>query len=72
MLNRLEVGKDGKTAIERCKGKSATVMGVEFGEKVLYKKKPGQKSEKINSRWSLGIFVGVRSQIGRASCRERV
>lgn len=64
LLNRLEVGKDGKTAIERCKGKSATVMGVEFGEKVLYKRKLGQKFEKINSRWALGIFVGVRCRSG--------
>ena len=30
---RLEVGKDGKTAYERAKGKKATVVGIEFGEK---------------------------------------
>ena len=32
LLNRLEVGKDGKTAYERAKGKLATVVGLEFGE----------------------------------------
>ena len=37
LLNRLEVGKDGKTAYERCKGKKAKVLGLHFGEKVLYK-----------------------------------
>ena len=33
MMNRLEVGKDGKTPYERVKGKAATLLGVEFGEK---------------------------------------
>ena len=32
LLNRLEVGKDGKTAYERNKGKQAKVNGIEFGE----------------------------------------
>ena len=64
MMNRLEVGKDGKTAIERNKGKRATVMGVEFGEKILYKKRAGAKMAKINSRWDFGIFVGIRSRSG--------
>ena len=33
VLNRLEVGKDGKTAYERARGKKATVVGLEFGER---------------------------------------
>ena len=33
VMNRLLVGKDGKTAIERSKGKKATVIGIECGEK---------------------------------------
>ena len=32
---RLEVGQAGKTPYERVKGKSAKVLGVEFGEKLL-------------------------------------
>ena len=32
LLNRLEVGKDGKTAYERSRGKQGTVMAVESGE----------------------------------------
>ena len=39
LLDRLEVGKDGKTAYEGTKGKKATVVGLEFGEKVLWRKK---------------------------------
>ena len=63
-MNRLEVGKDGKVAYDRAKGKKPTVLGVEFGEKLLYKVKPAAKLEKINSRWEFGIFVGVRRRSG--------
>jgi len=35
LLNRMEVSDDGKTAYERCKGKCAKVLGVEFGEGVM-------------------------------------
>ena len=50
LMNRLTKGEDGKSQYERMKGKKATVLGIEFGEKLLYKKKRGQKLEKINSR----------------------
>lgn len=64
LMNRLEVGKDGKTAYERVKGKAGTVVGLEFGEKVLWKKKKGDKQAKLRSRWGHGIFVGVRKRSG--------
>ena len=35
--NLLAVGADGKTAYERTKGKSGKVLGLELGEKVLWK-----------------------------------
>ena len=50
MMNRLDVSVDGKTAYERCKGKKAEVLGLEFGEKVLWKSPAGAKMEKINAR----------------------
>jgi hypothetical protein len=64
LLNRLEVGKDGKTAHERVKGKTASVLGLEFGEKLLWKRKPTDKMDKISSRWDHGVFVGVRVRSG--------
>lgn len=64
LMNRLEVGKDGKTAYERVKGKCGTVVGVEFGEKVLWKKKKGDKMAKLRSRWAHGVFVGVKKKSG--------
>ena len=46
LINRLEVGKDGKTSYERTKGKKATLLGIEFGEKLLYKVKKDAKLAK--------------------------
>ena len=62
LLNRLKVGKDGRTAYERCKGKKATILGLEFGEKVLYKVRTEAKMAKLRSRWEYGIFIGVRQR----------
>ena len=64
IINRLNVGKGGKTAAERCKGKRATVVGLEFGEKVLWKKVGGSRAEKFRGRWEYGIFIGVRRRSG--------
>ena len=61
-MNRLEVSVDGKTAYERCKGKKAQVLGLEFGEKVLWKSPAGAEMEKINPRWGYGLFMGVRAR----------
>ena len=57
VLNRLEVGKDGKTAYERARGKKATVVGLEFGEKIFWRKKKGDKMAKRRSKWAYGIFL---------------
>ena len=39
LLTRGEVGKDGKTAYERSRGKEAKIQGFEFGEGVLWKRR---------------------------------
>ena len=49
LINRLEVGKDGKTAYE-------------FGEKLLWKVRQKNRLEKLNPRWEYGVFVGVRKR----------
>ena len=59
LMNRLEVGTDGKVAYDRTEGKKPIVLGVKFGEKLLYKVKPTAKLEKKNSRWEYGMLVGV-------------
>ena len=57
VLNMFEVGKDGRTAYERCKGKKAKHLGIKFGEAVLWRRKPsGGALEKLSVAWSNGVF----------------
>ena len=60
LITRLQKGQDGKVAYERIKRKKPMVMGVEFGEKLLFKRRKGKKLEKLNERWQYGVMVGVR------------
>ena len=46
LLNRREISKDGKTSYERLKGKRGYIPGVEFGEKMLYKKAAAKVAHK--------------------------
>ena len=65
VLNRYEVGKDGRTAYERCKGKKAKTMGIEFGESVLWKRKPsGGHLGKLTSLWEDGVYLGIKAGTG--------
>ena len=65
LLNRFEVGHDGKTAYERCKGKQAKSMGIEFGEGVLWRRKPaGGAAGKLTVLWNEGVYLGVKGRTG--------
>ena len=64
LINKREIGKDGKTAYERNKGKRGEVLAVEFGEKLLWKVRAKNKMEKLNPRWEYGVFVGVKAVSG--------
>jgi hypothetical protein len=65
LLNRFEVGRDGRTSYERCKGKPSKTLGFEFGESVLWRRKPISGAlGKLSSLWSEGIYLGVRGSSG--------
>ena len=65
LLNRMEVGKDGMTAFERCKGRRARTLGIEFGEGVLWKRKPIRGAwGKFSSMWDNGVYLGLRGASG--------
>ena len=57
LLNRCEVGHDGKTSYERSKKKVATVLGLEFGELIHWSKTTS--AGKLSPKWDLGIFLGI-------------
>ena len=47
LLNRYEVGRDGKTAYERLRGRKSKMLGVEFGELVHFRRTPlGDRKDK--------------------------
>jgi hypothetical protein len=65
LLNRQEVGHDGKTSYERNKGKKGKVSGIEFFEGVLWKRKPsGGGLGKLAIMWNDGVFLGVKGTTG--------
>ena len=65
LLNRYEVGHDGKTSYERLRGKTSRMLGLEFGERILFRRQPiGARLAKLDSLWEEGAFLGYRSQSG--------
>ena len=59
LLTRFEVGRDGKTAYERLKGKSAKVQGMAFAEGILWKRK--RAGGPLTCMWEDGVYVGVKA-----------
>ena len=73
LMNQMEVGHDGKTAYERCKGKSAKVNGIKFGEGILWKKQPqGGGLGNLQSMWNDGIFLGIKGTTGEFIIGDRL
>ena len=67
MITRLSIGKDGRTAWERMKGKKFKGELAEFSEAVWYRK-PGMKGKtKFEPRWETGIWLGIRQESGEGS-----
>ena len=60
MITRYRVGKDGRTAYQRLKGKAPSNKTLPLGEKVLYLPlKSAGKQNKLAPKFKYGIFVGV-------------
>ena len=61
--SRFLVGKDGRTAFERRRGRRCTTAVQRFGEQVWYKelKSKSEVSGKIESDWKEGVWLGHAS-----------
>ena len=64
VLNRYQMGKDGRTPYRRMKGRGFKREVVEFGEYVMYMRLESEGKDKGETRWSEGVFVGVRDESG--------
>ena len=60
MLNKFAVGPDGRTALERIKGKKYRGEVVEFGRKILYRIPCKPEGGLMTERWVPGIWLGKR------------
>ena len=60
MTSRYLVGKDGRTAYERRRGRKCKVPVVMFGEKVWYKevREGTERKDKFNTEWKEGVWLG--------------
>ena len=59
------MGRDGKTPFERLRGKQSRLIGLEFGEKVNFRRTAvGARMAKLDSLWSDGVLLGCRSISG--------
>ena len=65
LLNRYEVGHDGKTVYERLKGKRAKTLRIEFGEGAHWMMKQAKGAlGKLDSLWSDGVYLGIKGKTG--------
>ena len=64
LLNRYNVGKDGKTPRYRLKGKKFKRDVVDYAECVWYLKPKSKGKDKLNTRWESGIWLGIREESG--------
>ena len=65
LINRGEVGHDGKTPYERCKAKRGKLPGLASGEKILWKRRPVEGDlSKLTCLWEDGIFLGMKGSSG--------
>ena len=67
IINRYQVGKDGKTPYRRITGKQCNQQIIEFGEQVMAKpmRKPqSNRKRALASRWIYGTWVGVTQRSG--------
>ena len=61
----MEKGHDGRTPHERLKGKKATMITMEFGERVHHRKKPSiGPLAKLEVLWQDGVYLGQRAASG--------
>ena len=60
LVSRYLVGKDGRTAYERRKGRTCRLPVLAFGETIWYKELRDKKSgaEKFSSDWREGVWLG--------------
>ena len=73
-MNRYNVGDDGKTPYQKCKGRKFDANMHEMGENVMYLVPKKSGTYKLEARFEEGIWIGHRDMSGESyiSTREGV
>ena len=68
LWNRYAVSADGKTAYECLRGKKSRMLGLEFGEKLHWKRSvaTSHRTNKLDSVWEEGIYLGHKTLSGES------
>ena len=65
LVNRYEVGHDGKTPYERLRGKQFRLLGLEFRELLHFRRnRPARKQAKLAVSWEDGVFLRYKTLSG--------
>ena len=60
VINKCRVGRDGKTAFERLKGKPHTGEFLEFGCRIMHRVSETPQGGLMTPRWIDGVWLGKR------------
>ena len=67
LISRFQIGKYGKTALARSRGRSPKRPMAEFGESVHYKPlKDNSKTNKLDTMWHDGVWIGINGRTEEA------
>ena len=66
LFHRYIVGTGGRTAYKRNKNKSSKLMGLEFGECVMRRRRlVGSNLAKLTVLWDVSMYLGVKGSVDR-------
>ncbi len=72
VLTKYLQGAAGRTAYERLFGKNAHEEGLEFGARLLWRKRRTQESNVVlDARWAEGVWLGRRWAVSTTGSRSR-
>ena len=66
LMNWCDIGRDGKTLLQRLHGREDNTPILEFGEKILYMPAKPARGGKWEPRFHPGVFVGVLNSSSEA------
>ena len=61
VYNRCHIGRDGKTDLQRLRGRRGQQLFAELGAPVLFRASGKVKGSNMGERWFMGVFLGKKA-----------